>query len=188
MFRRNDKSAAEPIPEPKAGGKGRPTPTRKEAEAARKAALKSPGSRKEQAKADRARRSAERGKIRQAMETGDDRYLPARDRGPVRRFVRDTVDSRRNLGEYLMPVLVVILLMSLVPAAWAVSTIYTLWLVAIVGTVIDSFVLVRKVKRGVRERFPDASTKGLTAYALLRSTQIRRLRLPKPQVRHGDKI
>ncbi|MGH1562609.1 DUF3043 domain-containing protein [Mumia sp. DW29H23] len=189
MFRRNNQTdaPAEPIPtEPKPDGKGRPTPTRKEAEAARKAALKSPTSRKDLARADRDRRAKDRVKVREAMSTGDDRYLPARDKGPVRRLVRNVVDSRRNVGEYLMPVLVIILLVSLVRAPWAVTAIYTLWLVTIVGTIVDSFLLVRRVKREVREKFPEASTRGLTGYAILRSTQIRRLRLPKPQVRHGE--
>ena len=37
------------------------------------------------------------------MVTGDDRHLPARDRGPVRRFVRDYVDARRTMLEYMLP-------------------------------------------------------------------------------------
>lgn len=189
MFRRktdNPDSTAIVETEPKPGGKGRPTPTRKEAEAARKAALKSPSSRKELARAERDRRAKDRVKVRDAMSTGDDRYLPARDKGPVRKRVRNIVDSRRNVGEYLMPVLVIILLVSLVRAPWAVSAIYLLWVVTIVGTIIDSVVLTRRVKREVRETFPDASTRGLTGYAILRSTQIRRLRMPKPQVKHGE--
>ena len=189
MFRRNNQTDAPAEPttvDPKPYGKGRPTPTRKEAEAARKAALKSPSSRRDLARADKTRRAAERIKVREAMSSGDDRYLPRRDKGPVRRLVRNVVDSRRNVGEYLMPVLVIILLVSLIRAPWAVTAIYALWLVTIIGTILDSFVLVRRVKREVRAAFPEASTRGLTGYAILRSTQIRRLRLPKPQVGHGE--
>lgn len=189
MFRRKNETDALPEPaalEPKPDGKGRPTPTRKEAEAARKAALKAPTSRKDAARAERERRSKERVKIREAMSTGDDRYLPPRDKGPVRRLVRNIVDSRRNVGEYLMPVLVVILLVSLVRSPWAIMAIYVLWVAVILGAVVDSFFLVRRVKREVGQRFPDASKRGLTAYAIMRSTQIRRLRLPKPQVAHGE--
>ena len=64
---------------PKAGGKGRPTPTRKEAEAAARARAKVPRTRKEQAAAQRAARGDTSRKMRQAMKTGDERYLPARD-------------------------------------------------------------------------------------------------------------
>ncbi|MFD1826523.1 MULTISPECIES: DUF3043 domain-containing protein [Mumia] len=189
MFRRKneyDASHEQPAPEPKPDGKGRPTPTRKEAEAARKAALKTPASRKDTARAERERRSKDRVKIREAMTTGDDRYLPPRDKGPVRRLVRNVVDSRRNVGEYLMPILVIILLVSLVRAPWAILAIYVLWVTVILGTIVDSFLLVRRVKREVAAKFPDASTRGLTTYAIMRSTQIRRLRLPKPQVSHGE--
>jgi hypothetical protein len=188
VFRRKneyDATEAQTAPEPKPDGKGRPTPTRKEAEAARKAALKTPASRKDVARAERDRRAKERVKIREAMTTGDDRYLPPRDKGPVRGLVRNVVDSRRNVGEYLMPVLVVILLVSLIRAPWAILGIYVLWITVIVGTIVDSFLLVRRVKREVGQRYPEASTRGLTTYAIMRSTQIRRLRLPEPQVAHG---
>ena len=46
----------------------------------------------------------------------------------------------------------------------------------------------RKIKKLVNEKFPDASTKGLGMYGWLRSTQMRRLRAPAPQVKRGDKI
>ena len=98
MFRRN-KSEAPPVETDvtdagAAGGKGRPTPTRKEAEAAAKARAKVPRTRKEQAAAARLARSDSSTKMRQAMKTGEEKYLPARDRCPVKRFIRDMVDSR----------------------------------------------------------------------------------------------
>ncbi len=61
MFRRSKSETV--ISEPtvdKVGGKGRPTPTRKEAEAAAKARAKTPRTRKEQAAAQRATRSGGR--------------------------------------------------------------------------------------------------------------------------------
>ena len=39
------------------------------------------------------------------MKTGEERYLPARDRGPVKRFIRDYVDSRFSFVELMIPVL-----------------------------------------------------------------------------------
>ena len=43
------------------------------------------------------------------MKTGDERYLPARDKGPVRRFVRDWIDARLCVAEMLLPLLIIIM-------------------------------------------------------------------------------
>lgn len=40
---------------------------------------------------------------RERMMAGEEAYLLPRDRGPVRRYVRDVVDSRRNLLGLFMP-------------------------------------------------------------------------------------
>jgi hypothetical protein len=45
-----------------------------------------------------------------------------------------------------------------------------------------------RVRRELRRRFPDQSTKGATGYAILRSIQLRWLRLPKPKVKLGSKL
>ena len=45
----------------------------------------------------------------------------------------------------------------------------------------------RKIKRLVAAKFPNESTKGLALYGFLRSTQMRRMRAPKPNVKRGDK-
>jgi len=90
---------AEPTSEAEAHKKGRPTPSRKEAEAARKARAKVPRTRKEMAAAQKLQRNESSTQMRQAMRNGDDRFLPARDKGPVRRFIRDYVDSRFSFIE-----------------------------------------------------------------------------------------
>ncbi len=47
---------------------------------------------------------------------GDERYLLARDQGPVRRFVRDLVDARRNvLGLFMPSALTLLFVMFAVP-------------------------------------------------------------------------
>jgi hypothetical protein len=126
--------------------------------------------------------------VQQAMQTGDERYLPARDKGPVRRFCRDFVDSRRTPAEFLLPFFLVIFVVMMIPApAIQVVSMY-LWMAAIVIVPIDLILLGRRLKRQLRERFPDESHKGAMAYGLMRSTQIRRLRLPKPQVKPGDTV
>ncbi|MBU6264230.1 MAG: DUF3043 domain-containing protein, partial [Actinomycetales bacterium] len=53
--------------------------------------------------------------------------------------------------------------------------------------IIDGWFLGRRIKRKVAEKFPNENTKGLALYGFLRSTQMRRMRAPKPVVKRGDK-
>lgn len=163
--------------------KGRPTPSRKEAEAARKARLKPVTDRKQLARRKRDQRSAERTKMRQALITGDQKHLPARDRGPVRAFCRDLVDSRLNVAEFLLPLLVLILVLSLIPSLLGAQ--FALWMATIAATTVDTGWLIIRVRRELRARFERDQTRGALAYTVLRSSQMRRLRLPKPQVKRG---
>ena len=185
-------AAAEAAPdssaELKADGKGRPTPKRREAEQARKARVSAPRDRREAMKQQRAKARAERAKVQQAMVTGDERYLPARDKGPVRRFCRDFVDSRRTPAEYLLPYFLVIFIVMTIPVPQVQIIATYLWLVAIVIVPIDLILLARRLKKQLRERFPDESHRGAVTYGIMRSTQIRRLRLPKPQVKPGAAV
>lgn len=171
-------------------GKGRATPSRKEAEAARKARLKAPVSRKDQAKRERAAREEIRTKQREAMKTGDEKYLPARERGPVRGFARDFVDRRRNIGELLIPFLFLILVFMFIAGAtghseWTNYATTLVYPIVILGVVTDVIVLSRTLRKQLKARFQPEETKGTVAYAILRSMQLRRMRLPKPQIKHG---
>lgn len=168
-------------------GKGRPTPKRKDAEAERRQRLKPPRDRREAAQRMRERRKTERVKMQQALRSGDERHLPARDRGPVRRFARDWVDRRWNVAEWLLPLLVIILALSFIGAGSAVAAWLqvVLWSATIIGTVLDTLVLIWTTRRELGRRFPDENRRGAVAYAVLRSSQLRRLRLPKPQVDRG---
>ena len=170
------------------GGKGRPTPKRSEAEQARKKRMTPPRNRKEAAALQRQRMRAEREQRAQAMQSGDERYLPARDRGPVRRFVRDFVDSRRSAAEFVLPVLVAVLLVSFIRTAWAANITSLLFLTMILLTTVDTVFLMWRLSRELKVRFPDTSTRGARLYAFLRSSQMRRLRLPKAQVKPGEKL
>ncbi|MDN5851932.1 MAG: DUF3043 domain-containing protein [Actinomycetia bacterium] len=190
LFRRSAHQSAEPEDAPESEesmGKGRSTPKRRDAEAARKARAKPPRTRKEASKVMRQKRYEERTKMREAMETGDERHLPARDRGKVRRFVRDFIDSRYNVAEFLLPLLVVILLLSFLQTEWAVLALFGLWVVTIVGTLLDTIYLIFRLRRELKHRFPDESTRGCLPYGVLRSSQLRRFRMPKPQVKRGQK-
>ena len=191
LFRRSARQPDVPAEAPETPdptGKGRATPKRKEAEAARKIRAKPPRTRKEAAKVVRKKRYEERMKMREAMDTGEERYLPARDRGKVRRYVRDFVDSRYNVAEFLLPLLVVILLLSFLQTQWAVLALFGLWIVTILGTALDSIYLIFRLRRELRRRFPDESRRGCLPYGVLRSSQLRRFRMPKPQVKRGEKI
>ncbi|MFF5517552.1 DUF3043 domain-containing protein [Streptomyces coeruleorubidus] len=167
--------------------KGRPTPKRSEAQSQRRSVANTSMTRKEAAKRQREERRSALERQRQALASGDERYLPARDKGPVRRFARDFVDSRFNIAEFFLPMAVVILVLSMVRVAALQNIALLLWLVVIVLIVLDSFVTAFRLKKQLNERFADENKRGAVAYALMRSLQMRRLRLPKPQVKRGER-
>jgi hypothetical protein len=45
-----------------------------------------------------------------------------------------------------------------------------------------------RTKRLARERFPGQSVQGIVMYVTMRGISLRRLRVPKPRVKAGDKI
>jgi hypothetical protein len=185
LFRRSKTVEAPTTPTTlKEGGKGRPTPTRREAEAAAKARAKTPQDRKTAARLDRQRRSEMNSRAREGMKTGDDRYLPTRDKGPVRRFVRDWIDARLCMAELLLPLLVLIMITQ--PIAQNVSN--GLWSATILLVAMDTAYVVFRLRRELRRRFPDRSTKGAVGYGVLRSLQLRWIRMPKSQVKLGAKL
>jgi hypothetical protein len=167
--------------------KGRPTPKRSEAQSVRRSVANTPTSRKEAAKRQRDERRAQLEKQRQALATGDERYLPVRDKGPVRRFAREFIDSRFNVAEFFLPMAVVILVLSMVRVGSLQNIALLLWLVVIVLIVLDSIATGFRLRKRLAERFPDQNRRGAVAYALMRSLQMRRLRLPKPQVKRGER-
>ncbi|WP_371401265.1 DUF3043 domain-containing protein [Kribbella sp. NBC_00662] len=193
MFRRTKSESATTVPaEPQAkpGGKGRPTPSRREAEAARKAAFKKPRNRKEASAIRREKVRTERSKMQAAMQTGDDRYLPAADKGPVRRFARDYVDARYSVMEFALPILLVVSLVGVVFSPqfpWLAGMVNLLFLAMILLIAADWFLLTAGLRKQVGLKYPKESTKGLGFYAVRRTMQMRRWRLPKPMVKRGEK-
>ena len=188
MFRR---TPTEPQPETttdKVGGKGRPTPTRKEAEAAARAKARVPRTRKEQAAAQRAARGDASKRMREAMKTGDERYLPARDRGPVRRFIRDYVDSRFSFIELMIPLLIVSMVLGYSGNPSMIQLGNTVLFTTLLVIVVDLVMLRFRLRRELSRRFPDEPAKGTTLYAAMRSLQMKFLRLPKAQVKIGQKL
>ncbi|MGW0764847.1 DUF3043 domain-containing protein [Streptomyces sp. NPDC002676] len=167
--------------------KGRPTPKRSEAQAQRRSVASTPTNRKDAAKRQREERRQALARQREALASGDERYLPARDKGPVRRFARDWVDSRFNVAEFFLPLAVVILVLTVVRVPAIQTVALLMWLIVIVLIVLDAAFSGFRLKKRLAERFPGQNTKGAVAYALMRSLQMRRLRLPKPQVKRGER-
>ena len=170
-------------------GKGGPTRSRKEAEAARRAEMKRPKTRKEQAQQQRNLRAAQRNRQQAALSgKGATADLPLRDQGPVRAMTRDFVDRRRTIAEFMLPLLLVILVLSFVKNVTVQQFVVTTWAALIFAILIDETFLVIGLKRELKRRFEPAQIKGATFYAILRTTQIRRLRLPHPAIKIGEPL
>jgi hypothetical protein len=184
---RRAESAAPAAPETDAqfpNGKGRATPSRAEREAARRRPLV-PADRKAAAKDARAKNAEARERARLGMAAGDERYLTQRDRGPQRRFVREYVDARFTVAEFLMPVMLVIIVFTFVPVtALQYYGIIVLWAFFALA-IIDSAIMVFTMKRRLRAKFGELE-RGLTWYAVMRALQFRMIRVPKPQNKRGQ--
>ncbi len=167
--------------------KGRPTPKRAVAQSQRRSVAASTGNRKEDAKRARERRRVELTRQREALASGDERFLPARDKGPVRRYVRDYVDSRFTVAELFLPLAVVILVLSMIRVPALQNIALLMWLAVIALIIIDSIGIVFRLRKALAQRFPDEPRRGAVAYGLMRTLQMRRLRLPKPQVKRGER-
>src|SRR5690606_6989921 len=119
-------------------------------------------------------------------------HMPAQHRGAERRFVRDVVDARRNIAEYFFPVALVFMLIALVlpiispqtTSLLSLGMIVVLW-GGIALCVIDGFVLRRRLRARLTEKFGDVPA-GTVGYGIMRALQIRRFRLPRAQVKHGE--
>jgi len=167
-------------------GKGRPTPSRKEAEAARKTTIRAQSGTKSDKKASREAGRIQRSRERQGMLAGDPRYLPARDQGPVRAFVRDFVDGRYTVAEYFIFMAVVVLLLGFVnnPSVQQLVSIGFFLMATLI--VVDTSILIIQLTRRAKKEFPEKSDRrGIILYALMRTLQYRRLRMPKPRVQRG---
>ena len=166
------------------GAKNRPTPKRREQEALNKRPL-IVTDRKAATKQDKTARREAMAKQRAGMMTGDEKYLPARDKGPRRRFIRDTVDARWNIGEFMLPIMLIVLLLSFVRTNWALLLVFVLVYGLILVAIVDALLMWRRTRRKVEDKFGQAE-KGDAWYAIMRAFQMRRTRMPKPQVGRGQ--
>lgn len=174
------------------GAKNRPTPSRREQESANKRPLV-PTDRKAAASQSREASKVARARQRAAMLSGDESALPARDKGPVKRFIRDTVDARWNVGEFMLPVMFAVLALTFLPAlvpstaSWATLMVFTLVYGLVLAGVLDAFLMWRRTKAKIAAKFGEAPPRGSAMYAVMRAFQMRRSRLPRPQVERASK-
>ncbi|WP_026851204.1 DUF3043 domain-containing protein [Glaciibacter superstes] len=166
-------------------GKGQATPTRKEQEALRKRPLV-PDDRKLAARQARAKTQEARDRARVGMAAGEDKFLPARERGPQKRYVRDYVDARFNVGEFMIPVMFLVIILTFFPdrnvQTYGILALWAFFIVAVVDCVILGFLITRKIEN----KFGKSKAERVRWYAAMRALQLRVMRLPKPQVKRGQ--
>lgn len=184
--------------------KGRPTPKRNESTKRRGPIAPAPATAaearkrrkdlrstmtKEEKKADKLKRRAEMGQRRERMMAGEEAYLLPRDQGPIRRYARDIVDSRRNvLGLFMPSALLLLFIMLAMPKVQILISPAMLLLMLIMF--IDAIFLARKVNKAVDAKFPENTETHfkIGMYAASRASQMRRMRAPRPAVSLGTKI
>lgn len=170
------------------GAKGRATPKRSDAQKRRR--QPAPTNKKEAAKLRREKVREQRTLQRQALLSGDERHLPARDAGPAKRLARDVVDSRFTLGQIFFGLILLVLVASLLvnPKRYAATAaaINLMSLVAVFVVFVDSLLVGRKAKRMVTAAYDAKAAYGVMAYAMIRAMQPRRFRRPPPKVKRGQ--
>ena len=183
--------------------KGRPTPSRKEREAARHRPLVGGGdhalANDREARAELRRREREdnaklRARQNEALRGGDQRFLPLVDQGPQRRYIRDYVDARRNIGDVMLFVMLAFFIFTLfIPGFFGSAeaadgfqriTTYILWglLLLWIG---DSWILWRGLKKKLIAKFGEVQ-RGSGMYTFNRVMMVRRWRRPVPMVKYGE--
>ena len=172
---------------PAEAAKGRPTPKRSVAEAKRRQPIT--GSRAPAAPRtpeDKAKARTSRATKYDAMKRGEAWALNPRDRGPTRALARDFIDSKRRISEYYMYGLGVLVVLLFLPA----TRLFVDWVVLVVVIIMlcEGTYLGRQIQKLAAQQYPGEPTRGVKFYAGLRAMQIRRLRMPAPRVKPGDKL
>lgn len=185
--------------------KGRPTPKRNQtrargpvapapmtsAEARKRKKANKQALTKDERKAEKLERRTSQAERREKMMSGDDAYLLPRDKGPLRKYTRDIVDSRRNLLGLFMPAaLALVFVMLSLPSVQIQYYVQFVMLALVVVMVGDGVLIGRRVNKGVDAKFPGNTESGwkLGFYAASRASQLRRMRAPRPQVERGAKV
>ncbi|AOZ72697.1 hypothetical protein BK816_04825 [Boudabousia tangfeifanii] len=202
IFSKSEQESPDPVENnqpanQKHGKKGRPTPKRKEAEAARRnpivpADRKAAKARSKELKAqERARRDAEFMRQQQAMRDGDERYMPAREKGPARRYIRDYTDSRWTLSEFVMPVALIGMIASFALVYYPYwRNMLTIFIyVYLLVCILEGFFANRAVRKNIATKHPKWDLPPRTGWYLWsRMIMPRPLRNPRPQVKRGEDL
>ena len=175
--------------------KKQPTPKRRHQEAKNLHPLV-PADRKEAKRQDRERRNIAFQREQEALITGDERYLPARDKGKARRYIRDWVDARWSLSEFVVPAMLLFILMMLVFSFMRSNATTTMRILNILTLIFyglfllsigEGVVVWQRLKRRFKRVYPNQSIpKGSWFYCYSRMVMARRWRSPKPQVERGE--
>jgi DUF3043 family protein len=187
----SDEATAAADQQAKTAGKGKPTPKRSEVERARRQPYTPPPKDKKAANAQqRDRRRAETIRRNEAMKRGEEWAIPARDRGSAKALARDYLDARKFIiSEYIL--FAVFLLVFVI---FALGSGKTSGLVLYIELGILAIILIEGLYHGLRvtslikQRLPDASTRGIIWYVIKRSLRLRSSRIPPPRVKRGDAI
>ena len=167
-------------------GKGHATPTRRAKEAANLRPLVSTD-RKAGNKASRAKMNEAREKARVGMANGEEKFLPIRDKGVQRRYIRDYIDARWSVGELILPAMFLVIILTVINNSVIQSiAIFALWAFFLIA-VIDCIVAGMLIQRRLTTKFgAEKVQKGNRWYIAMRALQLRPMRLPKPQVKRGN--
>ena len=165
-----------------------PTPKRRDREAANFRPLV-PEDRKQAKKEMQAQMRQRQQEARDGMARGDDRYLRESDRGPQKRFLRDTIDARFSLGEFLLPLMFLVIFVTFIPmqelAFWAMGFIWAY----LAASIVDALIVANGIKRKLAAAVgPKKVERGIIFATLARAMQLRVLRMPRARVRRGERI
>jgi hypothetical protein len=174
--------------------KGRPTPKRRDAEGKRRGPVAPPPRTQREAskrnavtKEERKALAAER---RRGQASGDPRHMLPKDKGSVRKLIRDDVDSHRHLLGLFMPLVVVLLVVTVGLSSNPTTQLYgsPVLLAVLVIMLGEGLIVSRRVIKKVRAAYPEAPDRSLSIgwYAVQRAMTIRKLRLPKTQLKPGQ--
>lgn len=191
LFKTNKTGSSEnsvtPEPTENSVSKGRPTPKRKDAEAAAAARAKMGKDKTKAREFLRERRLAEQAKIKEGMRTGKEEYLMTRDKGPLRRFVRDWLDSRFMMIQFMLPLMFLIVILGLFPQQNIRAVNFFLQMLVYLFLIMDISWILFKLSREIKQRFPE-NTQPWKFYALSRALYPKRWRQPKPQVKWRQEL
>ncbi len=154
-----------------------PTPTRRQAEQARRDRIQPVLTRKESKSREREARYKARN---EAMAKSNAR--------PYNTMIRNWIDRRWNMAEIALPAMLILFVITIV-GSYLLPTLmlfapYVIWAVVLV-LVIDTIVMWVGLRKQLKLHFPGEPLKGKLSYAISRSMLMRRSRQPAPTVKRG---